>query len=180
MSSLKISARVSAAVLATLCASLSTGGCSRDRIDEAPAAAAPATADQLLSDIERAFAQMNFGEAASLSSAGQQSYPGDARLHLAAAKAHARLGDADASANAFERARATGLTEPAKALADPAFDSVRHHRAFGRFTSKIPPTSAPVAVSGPDSHIRAGDVEIIESPDGDYIRAGDVVLDTRE
>ena len=41
------------------------------------------------------------------------------------------------------------------------------------------PRRAGKAPAAPTSRIRAGDVEIIESADGDVIRAGDVVLDTR-
>lgn len=175
-------ARFAAALLVSLCLSGLVTGCSRDAGQgEAVDDASAPSADEKLAGIENAFARMNYGEAAMLAASGQQAFPGDARLHLAAARAQARLGDAEASASALERARSAGLTDLKEALVDPAFETVRGHRAFARFAT--PPRETPErprVAAGPQSRIRAGDVEIIEGADGDHIRAGDVVLDTRQ
>lgn len=137
--------------------------------------AVEANADSRLAAIDDSLARMNYGEAARLAAAAQAQYPGDARLHAAAARAQARLGDAEASAAALQRAVAAGLPDVAALLADPAFDTVRDHQALAAYR----PRRAAKAPAAPTSRIRAGDVEIIESADGDVIRAGDVVLDTR-
>lgn len=174
-------ARLAAALLASFCLPGLLTGCSRDaRQGDVVHEASGASADKKLAEIERAFSRMNYGEAATLAASGQGAFPGDARFHLAAARAQARLGDAEASAFALERAHSAGLGDVQHALADPAFDTVRRHRAFARFATppRATPTRGSVTVE-PESRIRAGDVEIIEGPDGDYIRAGDVVLDTR-
>ncbi|MBD3572807.1 hypothetical protein EJ082_07465 [Brevundimonas diminuta] len=144
---------------------------------EAPPAseAAEANADSRLAAIDDSLARMNYGEAARLAAEAQTQFPGDSRLHAAAARAQARLGDADASAAALQRAVAAGLPDVATLLADPAFDAVREHKAFAASR----PRTAAKAPAAATSRIRAGDVEIIESADGDVIRAGDVVLDTR-
>lgn len=141
--------------------------------------AGAATADARLAEIEAALAQMNYGEAAGKAREAQTAFPGDARLHLAAAKAEARLNDAEASAAALERARATGLSDVSGALNDPAFNDVRSHKAFAKFVRPAPVAPSSALPRKPENRIRAGDVEIIESADGDYVRAGDVVLDTR-
>lgn len=160
---------------AVLGASL-TAAC--DKVETPPAAeAAEATPDALLGAVKNSLASMNYGEAARLAADAQTRFPGDHRLHAAAARAQARLGDAEASAAALERAVAAGLPNAADLLADPAFDAVRGHKAFASYRPRL--AVAPAQNRQPASHIRAGDVEIIESADGDVIRAGDVVLDTR-
>lgn len=161
-----------ALIFSTAFAAFGLSACNKP---EAPSVAAENKADARLAAIDDALARMNYGEAARLAGEAQSQYPGDHRLHAAAARAQARLGDADASAAALQRAVAAGLTDVATLLADPAFDAVREHKAFAlyrpRTASKVPAVAT--------SHIRAGDVEIIESANGDVIRAGDVVLDTR-
>lgn len=150
-----------------------------NKAEEAPSTAeANTNADSLLAAVNDSLSRMNYGEAARLATDAQAQFPGDYRLHAAAARAQARLGAAEASAAALERAVAAGLPNAAEVLAEPAFDTVRAHRAFASYRTRT-------AVSGSSSpqrsttHIRAGDVEIIESADGDVIRAGDVILDTR-
>lgn len=140
---------------------------------------AQATADTLLAAVNDSLARMNYGEAARLATDAQAQFPGDYRLHAAAARAQARLGAAETSATALGRAIAAGLPSPAEVLADPAFDLVRNHHAFAPFRARTA-VSRSASTDQPTSHIRAGDVEIIESADGDVIRAGDVVLDTRQ
>lgn len=174
--------RFATALLASFCLSVLLNGCSPDvRPGEAIKETPAPSADENLAGIEDSFSRMNYGDAATLAASGQQTFPGDARFHLAAARAQARLGDAEASAFALERARSAGLTDLQDALVDPAFDAVRGHPAFARFLTSpraTPPRRSGVAES--ESRIRAGDVEIIEGASGDYIRAGDVVLDTRQ
>nr|WP_312295644.1 hypothetical protein [Brevundimonas diminuta] len=160
---------------AALAASL-TAAC--DKVETPPVAeAAEATPDALLGAVNNSLASMNYGEAARLAAEAQARFPGDHRLHAAAARAQARLGDAEASAVALERAVAAGLPNAADLLAEPAFDAVRGHKAFAAYRPHLP--AAPKQDRQPASRIRAGDVEIVESADGDVIRAGDVVLDTR-
>jgi|GEM_PF-1571775 len=160
---------------AALAASL-TAAC--DKVETPPVAeAAEATPDALLGAVNNSLASMNYGEAARLAAEAQARFPGDHRLHAAAARAQARLGDAEASAVALERAVAAGLPNAADLLAEPAFDAVRGHKAFAAYRPHLP--AAPQQDRQPASRIRAGDVEIVESADGDVIRAGDVVLDTR-
>ncbi|SJM62037.1 hypothetical protein FM111_08675 [Brevundimonas diminuta 3F5N] len=160
---------------AALAASL-TAAC--EKVETPPVAeAAEATPDALLGAVENSLASMNYGEAARLAAEAQARFPGDHRLHAAAARAQARLGDAEASAAALQRAVAAGLPNAADVLAEPAFDAVRDHRAFASYRTRL--AAKPTPNRQPTSHIRAGDVEIIESADGDVIRAGDVVLDTR-
>lgn len=149
-----------------------------NKVDAPPAAEeAEANADALLTAINDGLARMNYGEAARLATDAQSRFPGDQRVHAAAARAQARLGDAEASAAALDRAIAAGLPHVADVLAEPAFDTVRGHRAFAPYRARLAASGS--ALTRPTSHIRAGDVEIIESADGDVIRAGDVVLDTR-
>ena len=160
---------------AALAASL-TAAC--DKVETPPVAeAAEATPDALLGAVNNSLASMNYGEAARLAAEAQARFPGDHRLHAAAARAQARLGDAEASAVALERAVAAGLPNAADLLAEPAFDAVRGHKAFAAYRPHLP--AAPKQDRQPANRIRAGDVEIVESADGDVIRAGDVVLDTR-
>lgn len=156
---------------------LATFGVAACNKPEAPSVAAAASADARLAAIDDSLARMNYGEAARLAAEAQAQYPGDARLHAAAARAQARLGDAEASAAALERAVAAGLPNAANVLAEPAFDAVRGHKAFASYRTRL--AAKPTPNRQPTSHIRAGDVEIIESAQGDVIRAGDVVLDTR-
>jgi len=158
-------------------AALASFGLAACNKPEAPPAseAAEANADSRLAAIDDSLARMNYGKAARLAAEAQAQYPGDHRLHAAAARAQARLGDADASAAALQRAVAAGLPDVRALLADPAFDTVRDHQALAAYR----PRRAAKAPAAPTSRIRAGDVEIIESADGDVIRAGDVVLDTR-
>ncbi|MCV0388076.1 MAG: hypothetical protein K5821_17165, partial [Nitrobacter sp.] len=88
-------ARFGVAILAAICTSSILAGCSRDQDNPEVAAPAPAaSADDVLGGINAALSQMNYGEAAKLATSSQQAFPGDARIHLAAAKAQARLGDA--------------------------------------------------------------------------------------
>lgn len=162
--------------VATLGASL-TAAC--EKVETPPVAeAVEATPDTLLSAVNTSLASMNYGEAARLAAEAQARFPGDHRLHAAAARAQARLGDAEASAAALARAVAAGLPNAGEVLAEPAFDSVRDHRAFAAYRHQAA-AAVRTPKGQPTSHIRAGDVEIIESAHGDVIRAGDVVLDTR-
>lgn len=165
---------LSALLFSTALATFGVAACNKP---EAPSVAAAANADARLAAIDDSLARMNYGEAARLAAEAQAQYPGDARLHAAAARAQARLGDAEASAAALQRAVAAGLPDVAALLADPAFDAVRGHKAFAAYRPRL--AAAPAQNHPPASRIRAGDVEIIESADGDVIRAGDVVLDTR-
>jgi hypothetical protein len=159
------------------CGALAAFGLTACNKPEAPPAseAAEANADSRLAAIDDSLARMNYGEAARLAAEAQAQYPGDHRMHAAAARTQARLGDADASAAALQRAVAAGLPDVAALLADPALAAVREHKAFAAYR----PRTAAKAPAAATSRIRAGDVEIIESADGDVIRAGDVVLDTR-
>lgn len=134
--------------------------------------------DDMLADVNDQMARMNYGEAARAASKAQDIYPGDYRIHVAAARAQAMLNDPVASATAFERAVSTGLPEIAKVFAEPAFNNVRTHNAFAKYRTRATATSAPLP-RDTTSYIRSGDVEIIESASGDVIRAGDLVLDTR-
>lgn len=164
---------------ALLCsAALASFGLAACNKPEAPPAAeaAEASADARLGAVNDSLARMNYGEAARLAAEAQSQFPGDHRLHAAAARAQARLGDADAAAAALTRAVAAGLPNAAEVLAEPAFDAVRDHKVFAAYR---PRAVAPKPAPEPTSRIRAGDVEIIESANGDVIRAGDVVLDTR-
>ncbi|WP_433947312.1 hypothetical protein [Brevundimonas diminuta] len=140
--------------------------------------AAEGGADARLSAVNDSLARMNYGEAARLAADAQTQFPGDPRLHAAAARAQARLGDAEAAAAALARAVAAGLPNAAEVLTDPAFDAVRDHRAFAAYRARSV-AAAPTPRPEPTSRIRAGDVEIVESAHGDVIRAGDLVLDTR-
>lgn len=160
--------------LALLAAS-ATAAC--NKVETPAAEAAEASPDALLAAINDSLARMNYGEAARLATDAQSRFPGDHRLHAAAARAQARLGDAETAAVALERAVAAGLPNAADVLAEPAFDAVRDHRAFASYRTRF--AAKPAPNRQPASHIRAGDVEIIESAEGDVIRAGDVVLDTR-
>ena len=179
---LSMNARHGAAIVAAICTSFALAGCSRNQADpDVSEPVSAASADDALGRIDAAFSQMNYGEAAVLASSGQQAFPGDARIHLAAAKAQARLGDAEASASALERARDAGMSSLTEALNDPAFDRIRNHQAFARFHTPKRAASLPASsYRESDNRIRAGDVEIFEGAGGDYVRAGDVVLDTRE
>ena len=150
-----------------------------EKVETPPVAeAVETTPDTLLSAVNTSLASMNYGEAARLAAEAQARFPGDHRLHAAAARAHARLGDAEAAAATLERGVAAGLANAGEILAEPAFDSVRGHRAFAAYRSQAI-AAVRTTRERPTSHIRAGDVEIIESANGDVIRAGDIVLDTR-
>lgn len=136
------------------------------------------SADDMLASINDQMGRMNYGEAVRLAVDAQTKYPGDYRIHTAAARAQAKLNDPVAAADALERAVSTGLPDLAKVLAEPVFDNVRSHSAFAKYRSRATAARA----SRPrdtTNYIRAGDVEIIESTRGDVIRAGDLVLDTR-
>lgn len=164
-----------------------SGACTREPAAET-SAGEPATAvvdplPQRLSDIRLAISEKNYGQAASDARSAQAMWPGDSRIHLLAAQAEAHLGNAGNAASAFQRAVDTGLVDPAQALTDPAFKGVRQSDPFRDLRARlIParhsrPTSSVEAEGG--ERIRAGDVEILSDGSGDYVRAGDVVLDTR-
>lgn len=139
--------------------------------------AVASTPDAMLSAINDSLGRMNYGEAAGIAARAQTQFPGDHRIHTAAARVQARLGDAVASAAALERAVSTGIEDVVKVVAEPAFDTVRNHSAFAPYRTRVISHSRGTATV--KSHIRAGDVSITETSDGDVIRAGDLVLDTR-
>lgn len=145
-------------------------------VTTAQAVAAP-SADSVLGAINDNLGRMNYGEAVRVAKEAQSLFPGDYRIHAAAARAQARLNDPIAAADAFERAVSTGMPEAAKVLAEPAFDTVRGHNAFASYRTRTA-QHRPLP-RDTTSYVRSGDVEIIESANGDVIRAGDLVLDTR-
>lgn len=154
------------------------GGCGKRETTAAPSEAV-ATADTALDEVEAALGQLNFGDAAAGARRAQQAFPGDVRIQLAAARAYGRLGDASASADALNRARAIAPVDIEAVVAEPAFASVRHEEAFAPFRKISQPVRAAEARSQTEQRLRAGDVEIVETSRGDYVRAGDIVLDSR-
>ena len=152
--------------------------CSAEQgVKEAPTAATEA---ERAAEIEKALTDRNFGLAAENAKAAQGAYPQSARVHLLAAMAEARLGNAGNAAAAFERSVDAGLEDAEQALANQAFDTVRNDPAFAPVRNRLRPsrTSASPTRSARDN-VRAGDVEIVEDESGTYVRAGDIVLDTR-
>lgn len=121
----------------------------------------------------------NFGKAAELAAVAAKANPTNPELHLLQARAEARLGNAGNAARALERAIYAGLSDPAGALADPAFDAVRRDETFQRVASRFEPAprSASAKVDEDVESIRAGGVEITGPPGNETIRAGDIVLD---
>lgn len=152
-----------------------------------PVEQASGDAEQSLDDaigaIRSAMNAGNFGLAAAQAKAAQQAQPHSALVHLLAAQAEGQLGNAGNSAIAFGRALDAGLENPDQALADPAFDSVRATSVFEPVRRRLGAavrvtTGATTPVRERDA-VRAGNVEIIEDESGAYVRAGDIVLDTR-
>jgi hypothetical protein len=136
---------------------------------------------QRLTAVRLALSDRNYGRAASLARSAQQAFPLDNQVHLLAAQSEAYLGNAGNAASAFQTAIDTGLTEPAYALSHAAFDGVRPTRSFDHIRAELSSAPSPRQADAsvrPD-HIHTGDVEILSDGTGDYIRAGDVVLDTR-
>lgn len=139
---------------------------------------------QTLSNIRLDLADRNYGSAAAKAKTAQVTFPAEPEIHLLAAHAEAHLGNAGNAAVAFQRAIDAGLTAPANALSNAAFNGVRGSEPFARLrrelaASRRTPSAGP-STPAEREHIRAGDVEIITDETGDYVRAGDVVLDLRE
>ena len=162
------------------------GGCSEQPAPTSQANLPDAsdTMQQTLSSVRLALSEKNYGSAATQAKAAQSAFPNDPQVHLLAAQAEAHLGNAGNAATAFQRAIDAGLTEPSAALSNAAFNGVRNSEPFARLRSDLAPVRAaastrPTAPTSSD-RIRAGDVEIITDETGDYVRAGDVVLDTRQ
>lgn len=148
-----------------------------------PSAATP-DLPQTLSDIRLDLTERNYGSAAAKAKAAQVSFPSEPEVHLLAAQAEALLGNAGNAAAAFQRAMDSGLTDPANALASATFNGVRGTESFARLRRDLAAgrqaTSAAGSSTAEVDQIRAGDVEIIADETGDYVRAGDVVLDLRK
>lgn len=156
-----------------------TSACSREPIGREPSSAT--SESETAAVIEKALTDRNFGLAAENARAAQVAYPHSARMHLLAGMAEARLGNAGSAAAAFTRAVDAGLEDPERALADPAFDTVRGDPAFASVHKRLRPNPPRANRETPPSRdrVRAGDVEILEDESGTYVRAGDIVLDTR-
>jgi hypothetical protein len=156
-------------------------GCSPEPASEAPVAPVAVVADvqNTLSKLRLALADKNYGSAAAQAKAAQTTFPNDPQVHLLAAEAEGHLGNAGNSAAAFQRAIDTGLAEPEKALAAAAFQDVRNTPPFDRIRSSLSRVEASrspqLTASDRTDRIRAGDVEV----GGDYVRAGDIVIDNR-
>lgn len=152
--------------------------------EQASMAVTTTTLEQTLGSVRLALSERNYGSAATQAKAAQNAFPDEPQAHLLAAQAEAYLGNAGNAAVAFQKAIDAGLDEPAVALSNAAFNSVRSSEPFARLRSDLTPAraAAPTPPNAPTSsdRIRAGDVEIIADETGDYVRAGDVVLDTRQ
>lgn len=139
---------------------------------------------QTLTGIRLDLAERNYGSAAAKAKTAQAVFPGEPEIHLLAAQAEAHLGNAGNAAAAFKRAMDSGLTDPANALANAAFNGVRGSEPFARLRRDLAAGRQASSATGDTpadrDHIRAGDVEIIADETGDYVRAGDVVLDLRK
>ncbi len=173
-----------AGVLSAAVFAFALSACSPDAPAEAPAINAVASddADETMTDVRTAVAQQNFGDAASKAKAAQDRYPADPRVHLLAAEVEARLGNAGNAVAAFRRALDSGLEDPIEALSLATFDPVRNSEPFTQLQADLVPGRMKAAAKTPpraSESVRMGDVEIITDPTGDYIRAGDIVLDTR-
>ena len=133
---------------------------------------------------DAAMAAHNFGQAVQMAALAQAAHPEDPATHLQRAQAEAAKGDAKASATAFLQALAAELPDAKAALAEPVFDSVRNSQPFravkAAMAPETPAKTAPAASTvrqrAPETRIRAGNVEIVEGPNGGVVRAGDVVL----
>lgn len=160
--------------------------CSPEPAADSTVGASAATPDltQTLSSIRLDLTERNYGSAAAKAKAAQVTFAAEPEIHLLAAQAEAHLGNAGNSAAAFKRAMDSGLTDPANALANAAFNGVRGSEPFARLRRDLAAgrlASPATGVTPADrDHIRAGDVEIIADETGDYVRAGDVVLDLRK
>ena len=168
--------------LAFTLAALAVSGC--DRLGS-PAGADGAQGEAAaLSGFDGAMTAQNFGQAAQMAAMAQAARPEDPTAHLQRAQAEAAKGDAKASATAFLQALAAELPDAQAALAEPVFDSVRSSQPFRAVKAAMAPeTPAKAAAAAstarkraPETRIRAGNVEIIEGPNGGVVRAGDVVL----
>lgn len=159
--------------------------CSPDSSTEAPAATqgqASGAPESVMAAVRGAVGDQNLGDAAVLVKAAQSQFPTDPRIHLLAAEVEARLGNAGNSAAAFRRALDSGLDEPIEALRASAFDPVRGSATFRQLQTELAPgklSMTPRAERSPTERVQAGDVKIITDATGDYVRAGDIVLDTR-
>lgn len=159
--------------------------CSRNEPVEAPPEAhdaAAANPEVAMAAVRAAVGDQNLGDAAAKAKAAQSRFPADPRIHLLAAEVEARLGNAGNAAAAFRRATASGLKDPVQALRDPAFDTIRTSEPFQRLRAELVParvTTVPQARPFAAESVRAGDVEISSDATGDYVRAGDIVIDTR-
>lgn len=188
MRSTKTPVRVATLVIAAVLPLMT--GCSEQPVTPTSASIAEAEADvantlqPTLSNIRLAISEKNYGSAATQAKTAQLTYPNEPQVHILAAEAEAYLGNAGNAAAAFQRAIDSGLTEPAEALSAAAFDDVRNSEPFARLRASLTPvratSSAPKPSSSSSDRVRAGDVEIITDETGDYIRAGDLVLDTRQ
>lgn len=151
---------------------------------EPPEPAAQTSADGIVAEIQSALDAKNFGQAADQAKAAQAVHPANPAVHLLAAQSEAQLGNAGNAATAFGRAMDSGLENAERELQKAAFDQVRSAPAFQPIRDRLRPAVASASstqqrpVMDRES-VRAGDVEIIEDGSGTYVRAGDIVLDTR-
>lgn len=159
--------------------------CSPDSPADAPVAvqdSVPKTPEEVMVAVQAAISEQNLGDAAAKAKAAQAQFPANPRIHLLAAEVEGQLGNAGNSVAAFRRALDSGLEEPIMALRAPAFDQVRDSETFRQLQTELAPaklTTAPRAERSTTERVRAGDVEITTDATGDYVRAGDIVLDTR-
>ena len=158
---------------------LAVGGllsaCSDTRTTGASAASDPL--DQARAEI----VARNYGSAAELAREATKAEPANPAAYLELARAEVLRGNHSAGLSALRTAIEKGLPDAARALEDPAFDSIREDREFALLVERASPRSGHSATAARSNREPAPrdepEVEISTRNGEDYIRAGDVVID---
>lgn len=116
----------------------------------------------------------NYGDAVQSARAAVAASPHDPRAQFELARAEALLGNQGNALTALEQAVTDGLADPATALADPAFDTIRDQPRFAALHDRALPGSGPGSVLNAGG--ARGGVSISGPPGHETIHAGDVTL----
>lgn len=134
-----------------------------------------------LSDVRAAIIARDYPKAAELARKLATDSPKDPAVQFELARGEALAGNAGSAVDALNQALSLGLADAARAIKDPAFESVRADERFAAIERRLNPTateSQPASTPAPANNASAGDVSIDDSGKSSRIQAGDVVLET--
>ena len=131
-----------------------------------------------LAEVRASIVAGNYGDAAQKAQSYISGHANDPDGYFEDARAEALAGNQGRAFDALEKAVNNGLANPAQALADPSFDTIRDSDRFNTLSARAAPASQGGAVSKVEAGSGADHVEISGKGAGTHIRAGDVKLDT--